>query len=186
MSRGRRRAACATFVCTSWRARSTLRERSSSTVTLPLPCRDVEVTLRTPSTCITASSRTSTMSCSMTSGAAPSQATPTLIVGKSTSGNWLIPMRVAATPPKTTVAIMIIQAKTGLRIQTSVIFISACRSLLRELHLGAVPQRFRAADHEHLTRFDSIADFDLTVGGAHAERQDSLTRGVVLDDIREE
>ncbi len=45
------------------------------------------------------------------------------MVGKSTSGNWLMPMRVAATPPKRTVAAMSIQAKTGFLMQASVIFI---------------------------------------------------------------
>jgi hypothetical protein len=129
MSRGRRRCTCATRVCTSCSARSTLRERSSSTVTLPPPWRELEVTLRTPSTCMTASSIGSTTSCSTTSGAAPSHATLTLIVGKSTSGNCEMPMRDAATPPKTTVAAMIIQAKTGFLMQTSVIFMVFVSSL---------------------------------------------------------
>lgn len=93
-------------------------------VTLPPPCLELEVTFFTPSTCISASSIGSMTSCSMTSGAAPSHATLTLIVGKSTSGNCEIPIRVAATPPKTIVAAMIIQAKTGFSMQTFVIFIS--------------------------------------------------------------
>ena len=44
------------------------------------------------------------------------------MVGKSTSGNWLMPIRVAATTPNTTVAAISIQARTGLRMQTSVRF----------------------------------------------------------------
>jgi hypothetical protein len=119
-SRGSWRCACDTLVCTSWRARSTLRERSSSTVIEQPPWREVEVIERTPSTCDSASSSGSAMSFSTTSGAAPSQATLTLMVGKSTSGNWLMPMRLMATAPKSTAPAISIQAKTGLRMQASV------------------------------------------------------------------
>ena len=77
-----------------------------------------------PSTWTRASSSGSTTSFSMTSGAAPSQTTETEIVGKSTSGNWLMPMRVAATRPKTMVAAISIQARTGFLTQTSVRFMA--------------------------------------------------------------
>ncbi len=96
---------------------------SSSIVTFAEPCREDEVRDLIPSTCMTASSSGSTTSCSMTSGAAPSHVTETEIVGESTSGNWLMPMRERATPPKTIVAAISIQARTGLRMQTSVMFI---------------------------------------------------------------
>ena len=52
------------------------------------------------------------------------------MVGKSTSGNWLMPMRDAATRPKRTVAAMSIQAKTGFWMQTSVMLHR--RRLLRD------------------------------------------------------
>jgi hypothetical protein len=125
MSRGSRCWDCDTFVWTSCSARSTSRERSSSTVIDPLPWRDDDVIDLTPSTWTSASSRISMTSFSMISGAAPSQVTPTEIVGKSTSGNWLMPIREAATPPKTTVAAISIQAKTGFSIQASVSFIES-------------------------------------------------------------
>ena len=48
----------------------------------------------------------------------------TEIVGKSTSGYWLMPMRVAATRPKTMVAAMSIHAKTGFLTQVSVRFMA--------------------------------------------------------------
>ena len=117
---GRRRITCEMRACASCSATSTLRDRSSSTEMLALPCRDEEVIDRTPSTWVTASSMSSTTSCSITSGAAPSQVTEMLMLGKSTSGIWLMPMRQAATPPNTMVAAIIIQANTGLRMQTSV------------------------------------------------------------------
>jgi hypothetical protein len=44
------------------------------------------------------------------------------MLGKSTSGNWLIPIREAATMPKTTVAAISIQARTGFLTQVSVRF----------------------------------------------------------------
>jgi hypothetical protein len=84
--------------------------------------RELEVRLRMPSIWMRASSRGSTTSFSMTSGAAPSHTAETLMVGKSTSGNWLMPIRPPATMPKTIVAAMSIQARTGLRTQTSVRF----------------------------------------------------------------
>ncbi len=83
----------------------------------------------TPSTCTSASSSGCRTSFSTTSGAAPSQLTETLMVGKSTSGIWLMPMREAATIPKRTVPAMSIQAKTGLLMQASVSFIGAILSL---------------------------------------------------------
>ena len=64
-------------------------------VMLAEPMRELEVIVRSPSVWTRASSSGSTTSFSMTSGAAPSQTTETEIVGKSTSGNWLMPMRVA-------------------------------------------------------------------------------------------
>ncbi len=124
MSRGRRRWAWETLAWTSWRARSTSRESSISTVMLHEPCRALEVSVRTPSTWMRASSRVSTTSFSMTSGAAPSQVAETLMVGKSTSGNWLMPIRPPATTPKTTVAAMSIQARTGFLTQASVRFMA--------------------------------------------------------------
>ncbi len=122
MSRGSRRAAWETLAWTSWSARSTSRESSISTVMLHDPWRELEVRVRTPSTWMRASSSVSTISFSMTSGAAPSQDAETLIVGKSTSGNWLMPIRPPATRPKTTVAAMSIQARTGFLTQASVRF----------------------------------------------------------------
>ena len=79
--------------------------------------------VRMPSIWMSASSSGSTTSFSMTSGAAPSQLAETLIVGKSTSGNWLMPIRPPATTPKTMVAAMSIQARTGFLTQASVRFI---------------------------------------------------------------
>jgi hypothetical protein len=64
----------------------------------------------------------STTSFSITSGAAPSQVTCTVMVGKSTSGNWLMPIRCPATKPNRTVANMIIHARTGFLMQMSVKF----------------------------------------------------------------
>jgi hypothetical protein len=62
------------------------------------------------------------MSFSTTSGAAPGQETDTEIVGKSTSGNWLMPIRDPATSPNRMVAAISIQARTGFLTQASVIF----------------------------------------------------------------
>ena len=72
ISRGRRRAACATLVCTSCSATSMLRERSNSIVMLAAPSRDCELICLTPSIELTASSMKSTTSDSMISGDAPS------------------------------------------------------------------------------------------------------------------
>ena len=87
------------------------------------PCRADETIDCTPSTWTSASSNVSTISFSTTSGAAPSQFTETVIVGKSTSGNWLIPIREPATRPKITVEAISIHASTGRRMQISVRFI---------------------------------------------------------------
>ncbi len=63
------------------------------------------------------------MICSSTdSGEAPGQESETVMVGLSTSGYWLTPMRVSATTPNSTVAAISIQAKTGFLIETSVMF----------------------------------------------------------------
>jgi len=72
ISRGRRRAAWATRVCTSWSAASMLRFSSNSTVMLAEPWREVEEICLIPSMEVTASSMKSTTSVSMTSGEAPS------------------------------------------------------------------------------------------------------------------
>ena len=72
ISRGRRRAAWATRVCTSCRAASMLRLSSNSTVMLAEPCREVDEICLTPSMAVTASSMGSTTSLSMISGDAPS------------------------------------------------------------------------------------------------------------------
>ena len=101
-----------------------MRDRSSSTVIDPPPWRAVEVMDFTPSTWVIASSRGSTRSLSTASGEAPSQLTEMLIVGKSTSGNWLMPMRCAATRPKRMVAAINIHAKTGFLMQASVMLMA--------------------------------------------------------------
>jgi hypothetical protein len=93
ISRGSRRAVCATRVCTSCSARSMSRLRSNSTTMLARPCRAVEDNPLIPSTAMMASSSGSMTSVSITSGAAPSSVTATLITGKSTSGFWLTPRR---------------------------------------------------------------------------------------------
>ena len=72
ISRGSRRAAWATRVCTSCRAASMLRDSSNSTVMLAWPWREVEEICFTPSTDVIASSIGSTTSVSMISGEAPS------------------------------------------------------------------------------------------------------------------
>ena len=72
ISRGRRRAACATRVCTSCRAASMLRLSSNSMVMLAAPWREVDEICLTPSTEVIASSMKSTTSVSMISGEAPS------------------------------------------------------------------------------------------------------------------
>src|SRR5687767_4481035 len=205
MSRGSWRWACETLVVTSWSARSTSRARSSSTVTDPEPWRDDEVSERTPSTWTSASSRISMTSFSITSGAAPSQATFTEMVGKSTSGSWLMPMRLAATRPKTTVPAISIQARTGLRMQASVSFIwvhpwsfsglsflrsgggrRGGRSRVLDPHGGAVAQRLGAAHHQTLAGLEAGAHLDQPVGGAQPELEDALARQAFLDHEGEE
>ena len=93
MSRGRRIWACAILLWISWRATSTFRLRSSSTVMAAWPSFEEEDICLTPCTLVTESSRTSTTSASMISGEAPSQVTAMFTTGKSTSGIWLTPMR---------------------------------------------------------------------------------------------
>src|SRR6185436_17536821 len=119
ISRGRMRAAWATRVCTSCSARSMLRFRSNSTMTVARPCLLVEEIDLTPSMVVTASSSGSMTSDSMTSGEAPSSVTCTLMTGKSTSGFWLTPRRAKPIPPKTIRPAISIQAKTWLRIEMS-------------------------------------------------------------------
>jgi hypothetical protein len=68
-----------------------LRSISNSRVRLAEPWRTVDVISFTPSTVERASSSGSTTSVSMISGAAPSQLSLTLTIGKSTSGFWLMP-----------------------------------------------------------------------------------------------
>jgi hypothetical protein len=93
MLRGRRICACAILVWISCSETSTSRSSSSSTVMEAWPCLEEEVISRTPCTEVTASSMISTTSASMISGAAPSQVTATLTMGKSTSGICETPMR---------------------------------------------------------------------------------------------
>ena len=198
MSRGRRRWACDTLLCTSCRARSTLRDRFISRVMLAPPMRDEEVMVFTPSTWISASSRISTTSFSMTSGAAPSQVTETEMLGKSTSGNWLMPMREPATRPKTMVAAIIIQASTGFLTQISVIFMfrllgGAPRSLdglasrlfwPRQGRRPGAPARRRSGPRRRappaVRRPAARKAPPLAVGGAHARCQDALHGLAVL------
>src|SRR4029079_17541348 len=139
---------------------------------------------RTPSTWVSASSRTSTTSFSITAGAAPSQSTLTEMVGKSTSGNWLTPMREAATRPKTTVAAMSIQAKTGLRMQASVSDTSAGSGV--DAHLHPVPQGLGPAHHHRLTDLQAGADLDVSGRGAQAQGEHALVRHPVLHHVGEE
>jgi hypothetical protein len=70
-SRGSPRCACATLACTSWSARSTSRDRSNVTVRRAEPCRAVEATCCTPSTCASACSIGSRISRSTAVGEAP-------------------------------------------------------------------------------------------------------------------
>jgi len=72
ISRGSRRCACATLLCTSCSAASMFLSSSNSTVMLAWPCREVEEISLMPSMLVTASSRKSTTSVSMISGEAPS------------------------------------------------------------------------------------------------------------------
>src|SRR5512136_1945236 len=166
MSRGSRRTAWETLFWTSWRAMSTSRESSTSTVMLQEPWRELEVSERMPSIWTRVSSSGSTTSFSMTSGAAPSQEAETLIVGKSTSGNWLMPIRPPATTPKTIVPAMSIQARTGFLTQASVRFMDLSLFLLgrggaRRRGLGradpdadAVRQGLGATDDQRLASLD--------------------------------
>ena len=125
------------------------------------------------------------------------------MVGKSTSGNWLMPMREAATTPKTIVAAISIQAKTGFRMQTSVMFMRrapwpratvGCRAgrLLPApaapltMRRARRPQRLGAADDEHLAGLAAPPHLDPAVGGAHAQGQHALAGLAVLDDEGEE
>ena len=103
ISRGRRRAACETLRLDVLQRHVDVAAEVELDVTLAWPWREVEVICCTPSTVVTASSRTSTTSVSMISGEAPSQETETLTIGKSTSGFWLIP-RPRKTSPKPGVA----------------------------------------------------------------------------------
>ena len=199
MSRGRMRTAWETLAWTSWRARSTSRESSISTVMLHEPWRELEVIVRMPSTWISVSSSGSTTSFSMTSGAAPSQVAETLIVGKSTSGNWLMPIRLPATTPKTMVAAMSIQARTGFLTQASVRFMGRSLFLGRrgvgrfadgrgggrraDPHRDAVREGLGAADDEHLAAAETGEDLDAPVGRPHAQGQDALDGLVVFDDV---
>jgi hypothetical protein len=89
------------------------------------------------------------------------------MVGKSTSGNWLTPMREAATRPKTTVAAMSIQAKTGLRMQASVSDTSARSGV--DAHLDPVPQGLGTAHHHRLADLQAGADLHVAGRGAQAQ-----------------
>ena len=99
-SRGSERWAWETLAWTSWRASSMFRDRSNSRVIEAPPERQLELIVLRPSTWTRASSRPSTTSFSTTSGAAPGQETLTEMVGKSTSGNWLMPIREAGDEPE--------------------------------------------------------------------------------------
>ena len=98
ISRGRSWVARDTLVWTSCNAASMLRPISNSRVMPAEPWRAVEDISCTPSTVDRASSSGSTTSVSMISGEAPSQDTPTLTMGKSTSGFWLMPRPLKTLP----------------------------------------------------------------------------------------
>ena len=87
-----------------------------------LPERARDASDWTPSTCESACSMGSTIWRSTAGGDAPGQERDTVIVRLSTSGYWLTPIRVSATIPKSTVDAIIIHAKTGFLIETSVMF----------------------------------------------------------------
>ena len=76
------------------------------------PSMEVELMFLMPSMVITESSSTSAMEDSMVSGEAPTQVTVTVMTGKSTSGIWLIPMRLKPMAPKMMRPNMRIQANT--------------------------------------------------------------------------
>ncbi len=63
------------------------------------------------------------------------------MVGKSTSGNWLMPMRDTATRPKTMVAAISIQAKTGFLRQASVRLTARSVTSWRERSAATRPPR---------------------------------------------
>src|SRR5580658_3507620 len=111
---GRLRAVWAILACVSWSARSMSRDRSNVAVMRAVPTLADDVIVMTPVTCDMASSMGLMIPVSTSSGEPPGQAMLTVIAGLSTSGNWLMPMRVMAMIPKRIVPNIIIQARTGL------------------------------------------------------------------------
>ncbi len=145
-----------------------------------------------PSTWASASSMISTTSASMDSGAAPSQFTCTVMLGKSTSGRWLMPMRRGGhgaehdrgghdhpgqdRPPDADVG-----EAHGASFLGSGVRLGPGRTLALHLDRGAVAQGLGAADHHDLPGLDAGSHLDRAVGGAHAQGQDALAGDVVLD-----
>ncbi len=195
MSRGRRRAAWETLAWTSWRARSTSRDSSISTVMLHDPCRELEVSVRTPSTWMRASSRVSTTSFSMTSGAAPSQVAETLIVGKSTSGNWLMPIRAPGDEAEDDGGGHEHPGQDGFSDAgfgevhgTGPYFFSAAAgaaAAAADPHRDAVREGLGAADDEGLAALEAGEDLDPAVGRPHPQGQDALDGLIAFDDVGE-
>src|SRR4030065_576605 len=89
---------------------------------------------------MTASSMISTTLVSMTSGAAPGYSTRTDTTGKSTSGNWLTPMREAEMPPNRMSPAISIQAHTGRRVALlcRVVFLRGLGGLAQRVQLRTI------------------------------------------------
>ena len=171
---------------------------------LPLPCRAVEVMDLTPSTCITASSMGSTTSFSMTSGEAPSHVTEMLMVGKSTSGNWLMPMRCGRHQSEDDGRRhehpgedRLLDAGLGDAHRPAPPWFPPSvrrRRLAREpglralgrAHRRTVLQRLRAAHHQLLTRLQALAHLHQAVRRAQPQLQHALARLAVLDHVGQE
>src|SRR6185295_18555426 len=186
---GRRRVACAIFVCTSWSAASMSRPSSNSTVTVAESCLLTEEMSLIPSTVMHASSTTSTTSLSITSGAAPRNRRLTVTCGKSTSGILLTPRRVTPMPPNTSSAAMSIHAKTGFWMETSLRRMTSSRLLLRvvdDFDGHALLKALRPVDDEEFAGLQALQDLDLAALGVQADLHRTLRRLAADDDVRDE
>ena len=113
VSSGRLRMTLETRSRTSWAADSMSRSRRKVAMTTVEPAREMLRSSSIPSTVLTASSISRATSISISSGEAPGSEARAETLGMSTEGRRSTPSPVKAAAPTTTIARMIIEAKTG-------------------------------------------------------------------------